>query len=726
MQIGQSSASFQLRFDAGSSSRTGSTTAEQQAKRTLAALSSAKVFEDNQRVLSSGVRASTFNKVRAPLHRQVETELADLKKQLDGFALSTIGQAGAAGAVGGFLAAGPSRVTSAEALNLGDGTRVSGTTTTTYQPPAVEATLDPTAKLATQPFTNPITAGSLTVTFQVNGGGNTNRTIAIDPNVDSLDSVLTKLNNLTVSGKKPLNATYDAATGTIDFKVTSNGGTNFDFTFGADSSGFLQAIGADGVEASRQITASNAIVNNATRTKYFNLSISVEGAGTSTFNNLQVSSAGLSIDQKVDELVTQINAGLAGTGLTALNAGGGKLGFTSDDPNAPLRPDLGVSITQSSRAGAVGLGFQTGGGGRFNAVTDVVANPELTSTAPPPVTTTTSYDRNVSGALGTSATLRDLSDQLGLQAVNGQFSLAVNGQQLTFNEDQTLDQVLAGFSAAGVTATYSTDTRRITVDAGAGALSIQDAAGNLADRLGIEVQPADANNAKLAGEVSGFVQALDNVVKLLETSTKKGSGLEDDRLLEDLREALGGLFTPSSDGSLRGLADLGFSREGDELRIDGARLAELAADRTSELNAFLGGFFNERVNPLIEAGTRALQDASEVGAAEAQAATQAVRVRGDLARLSTRQQMLALEQLNYEGMRERLERQDRELEKIARDLERRNANGLPTESEDAARVAQLLAAERKADFPPIAGPSAVNLNPGVGLTSFGLGQSESA
>lgn len=717
MQIGQSAASFQLRFDQPGT-RSTALTAEQQAKRTLTALSSAKLFEDNQRVLSQGVRTETFQRSRTPLYQQVERELANLQARLGSFAL---------GNEGAFQAAGPTSVTSPAPLNLGEGRRVQSTTTSTYQPPAVESTLDPNATLASQPFTNPITSGTLTVTFRVNGGAATNKNVAINPNTDSLNSVLAKLNNLTVSGVKPLTATFDATTGEIDFRVNSTKGTNFDFTFGADSSGFLTAISADGTAASRQVTASNAIVNSATRTKYFKLNLTIEGVGTRSFNNLQVSSAGLSIGQKVDELVTQINAGLGGTGLTAVNAGGGKLGFTSDDPNAPLRPNLGLTITESSKASSVGLGFQTAGGGRFKTVADVVTDPDLVDVLPPPVTTTTTIDTTVGGALGTDATLRDLAGQLGLQAVNGQYAFDVNGQTLSFTEDQTLDQVLEGFKAAGVTATYDADTQRITVDAGDQALAIQDVAGNLTERLGIEVLAADANNLALTREAGDFVQALDDVVSLLESGTAKGTGLEEDRLLQDLRAALNGLFTSSGTGALGGLADLGFARENGELRIDTARLGQLATERTDELNQFIGSFFGERVTPLVRAGERALQDAGEVAAAESQAASQAVKVRGEIARLQSRQQMLALERLNFENLRDRLEKQDEELKRSAEDLEKRTASGRPEEIDEAAWRARQLAPDQDATtFPPVLAPGAAGPPPPAGLSSFGLAQGTNA
>ncbi len=723
MQIGQSSTSFNLRFDQGGN-RSSALSAEQQAKRTLSALSSAKLFEDNQRVLASGVRTETFQRSRTPLYQQVERELSDLRTRLGEFALAS---------GGAFQAAGPTSVTSTDQLNLGDGRRVQSTTpgtTTTVQPPAVEATLDPTATLASQPFTNPIVAGTLKVTFRVNGGTASTKNVAIDPNTDSLNSVLAKFNALTVSGAQPLAATFDATSGKIDFKVNSANGTNFDFTFGTDSSGFLTAIGADGVEASRQVTAKNTIVNSATRTKYFKLDITIEGQGAFSFSTLQVSSTGLTIDQKVDELATQINAGLGGTGLTAVNAGGGKLGFTSTDPNAPLRPDLGITITQTSQAASVGLGFQTGGGGRFTTVTDVVTDPDLVDTLPPPVTTTTpgsTVDTIVGGALGTSATLRDLAGQLGLQAINGQYALEVNGQSLSFTEDQTLDQVIAGFADAGVTASYSTDTRRITVDAGGKSLSIQDAAGNLAEQLGIEVLAADANNAELASEANDFVRALDDVVDLIEAGTAKGSGLEEDRLLQDLREALNGLFSASTDGRLGGLGDLGFTRENGELSIDTTRLGQIATERTDELNQFIGSFFSERVTPLLRAGARALQDADEVAAAESQAAAQAVRVRGEIARLQSRQQMLALERLNFESLRERLEKQDEQLSRTAEELERRTASGKPEEIEQAAWLARRLAADQEiSTFPPVLTPASAGPPPPAGLASFGLSQGNNA
>ena len=715
MQIPNASPPLQLRFDPVAP-RTHVLSPEQQAKRTLGALASEQLFKDNQRALSGRSSVDTAQRSREPLYQRLETDLSNLRTRLGEFAISN--------GTGTFQASGPSSVTGAARLNLGEGRQVQSIGTTTYQPPAVEATLDPTAKLATQPFTNPISTGTLKVTFRVNGGGATTKSVAINPNTDSLDSVLTKLNNLTVAGGvKPLTATYDAVNGEIDFRVNSTKGANFDFTFGTDTSGFLAAIGADGVATSETATAVRPIANHASRTKYFKLNITVEGQAPIAFNNLQVSSASLTRDQKVDELVTQINAGLGATGLLAQNAGGGKIGFTSSDPDAPLRPDLGLRITQASRTGAVSLGFQTSGGGGFVTGLDLSLDPALTTVAPPPVTTTQTINTTVGGALGSDATLGDLAGQLGLQGINGQYALEVNGQTLTFSEDQSLDEVLAGFAAAGARATYDPNSQRITVEnTGGGPLTIADRSGNLATQLGVVAGAAGDNNARLALELEEFVGAVDEITDLLDTITARDGAQTNDPLLQDLRAALGGLLGgPSGGGELASLADLGITRVNGELRIDDAQLARVATERTDELNRFLGTFFGERANPLIQAGVQALQTAGEVAPIESRAAMQAVRVRGELARLQSRQQMLALERLNYEGLRDRLERQDEELARTAREIERRVPSGRPEEVEDAARLAKELGAGQNPALPPrILAPATAGPPPAPGLTSFGL------
>lgn len=713
MQIGQSSASFPLRFEPNDARGTV-LSPEQQAKRTLSALTSERLFKDNQQALSGRSALQTSLRSRTPLYQQVERDLSDLRARLGDFDFAN----GAAG----FQTAGVTSVTSARRLDLGDGLRVESRATTTYQPPAIEATLDPNAKLSTQPFTNAIQAGTLSVTFRVNGGAATTRNVAINPNTDTLNSVLSKLSNLTVGTQKPLTASFDAASGEINLAVNSTRGSQFDFTFGADSSGFLAAIGADGVDTAESLTAVNAIATSTSRTKYYRLDITVEGAAPISFTNLQVSSAALTRDQKVDELVTQLNAGLGGTGLVATNAGGGKIGFASADASAPLRPDLGVRITQTSRSQALSLGFQTSGSGGFRTSARITLDPELTSTTPAPTTSTRTIDTTVGGALGTGATLRELAGQLGLQAANGRYELEVNGRTLGFSEDQSLDEVLAGFSAAGATARYDADTQRITVTSADGrALSIADEAGNLAGRLGIGVGAASDSNDRLAKELTDFIGAVDDLVGLLEANTSRGKALEDDPLLQDLQAALGGLFAADGKGGLDSLADIGITREGGELAVDQARLAQLVAERPGELNRFLGTFFGERVDPLVRAGVRALQDAGDVASAEARAAAQAVKVRGELARLQARQQMLALERLNYEDVRERLEKQDEQLQRTAQELERRLPSGRPEDLEEAARLARRLGPDRSGLEPsPILSPGAAGLVPGTGLTSFGL------
>ena len=715
MKIDQPSASFPVRFEP-SEPKGNVLTPEQQAKRTLSALTSDRLFRDNQRTLSGQAAFTVGQRSRRPMLSQVEQELGDLRARL--------GDLGFANGTAAFQASAVTSVTSAQRLNLGDGQRAVSSATSTYQPPAVENTLDPNAKLNTQPFTTPITNGSFSVTFRVNGGGSTTRSVAINKNTDSVNTVLAKLSNLTVGGQKPLTATFDAATGEIDLRVNSTKGANFDFTLGADTSGFLAAIGADGVDTSESLTAVNAIATHATRTKYFRLDVTVEGSAAVTFNNLQVSSAALTRDQKVDELVSQLNAGLGSTGLLAVNAGAGKIGFTSADPNAPLRPDLGVRITQASRSQALSLGFQTAGGGGFKTTAEITLDPELKSTTPPPVTTTRTIDTTVGGALGTDASLGALAGQLGLQAVNGRYDLEVNGATLSFTSDQTLDDVLAAISATGARASYDPGQQRLTVTSGDGtALRIEDAAGNLAERLGIAVGAGADGNEELSKNLKSFVRELDELTGLLETNTARGTALDDDPLLQDLQAALSGLF--GADGGSGSLADYGITREGGELRIDETRLAQAIADRPDQVNQFLGTFFGERVNPLVRAGLRAIQDADEVASVESRAAAQAVRVRGELARLSSRQQMLALERLNYEGVRERLEKQDEQLSRTAEELERRLPSGRPEEIDEAVRLARRLGGDRLPAPPPILAPGSAGPPPAA-LSSFGLAQGYTA
>lgn len=715
MQVNPSGSPLQLRLEPAPY-RANALTLDQQAKRAATASAAEKVFTETQRQLSEGQRVDTQQRTRAPIYRQVQRDLEDVAARLGGLqqALSTA-----------LSNTGASAVTSPDRLNLGLGGGLSPAasyTPPTPPPAPIEDQINPTQKLNTQPFETAITSGTFRLAFQVNGGVSTAASITINKATQSLDDVLTALSNITIGGVKPLTATFDAAAQKVDLKVDSTTGTRFDFTITGGTSNFRTQIGADNVQTQTEITANAAIVDSATITKYNRLTVAVEGVGTQAFTTLQVSSAGLSTEQKVDELVGQLNAGLGALGITAVNAGGGKLGFTQYSPADAAAPTLGVTLTEANRAGAVKLGLQGG----FTTEAKLRYDPNLTESPAPvpgPGSSLPATAGTPTGLLGPDATLGQLAGQLGLQTTSGHFELTVNGQQLSFSQDQTVNDVLAGINASGkgLFASYDVDAAKITVlNTEGGTVEIADRTGNLASSLGIDADAAQRNDAALGDSLRSLANALDGVSDLIETSTRRGTGLDNDRLLADLQASLSGLFASSTRGPLIGLGDLGFTRHGGEVAFDASKLQDLLADRRGDVETFLGSFIGEKVAPLVRAGSRALTASEEIAPAEAEAAARSVRVRGEIAKLQVQQQMLVLEQQSFESLQKRLARQHEALEQTAQELEERNPSGLQRDFEDDGRTAELLGRDRSAftAVPTVVTPSS-STPPSPGFASFG-------
>lgn len=233
-----------------------------------------------------------------------------------------------------------------------------------------------------------------------------------------------------------------------------------------------------------------------------------------------------------------------GTGTT-LNLGGGSLQSLRDLVNTELpvvRASLDALATSTATSvnavhrngygmdGATGRDLFTGTGAADLrvALTDArqlgAAVGRLESAAP----------------VGTSsfASARDLNSQAAnlTTPVSASGSLTVNGTTINYTDSQTLDDVLASFQAAGVSARYDSSSRRVVTSSldGAGP-AFADVTGNFAAAFGLTGTaspggPGDGEGARALANVLGngtlTRAAGDMIVKAGQRSQRAGADLE--------------------------------------------------------------------------------------------------------------------------------------------------------------------------------------------------------
>lgn len=700
---------------------------EQSLSRQLLSHMGLQAFQQNQARYSLSARTGIAQGARSDLYQALGQRLNALPTSLPSLteAVSRLVANGPATAPGR-----ASVLSSGQALDLGTATSV-GSGGTGSGP----AKIDPDGKLADQPFKTAITAGTLD--FRITLNGNTqNVSVAIDPTKVSLNDVLGQIN-----AHPAIAASYDGATGEISFDVT-NQGARFEFTQTGTSSNFLQVMLQD---QQRRITSAQggqavAAVNG--ETAYNDLTITYQGqqleiTGLTLSNKLKNGTA----QEKAADLATQINGQLVGKTNLRASAAGGVLSFNATETGTQPALATGISFVETAATatsgGGKGGGKKGGGGttptstlslGLDNAATtsrvQITGTPRAASTTGTPAPTE---------KLGPGATLKDLEGQLGLASTNGQYTFSINGTQLSFNEDQTLDEVLDGISrsSAGVSAAYDPAGQRVVLTAqetGAKAIVVQDQEGNLTEALGLQAsqgrfsagaapvaETETVTSSALSEEglaaLRGLGEQLGEALSLVETATGARGAFKDDALLEDLGAAIEGLFGQG------GLGDLGFSLEDGQVRFDEARLRELSPEQLEQANAMLGSFIGEKVQPLVRNATQAIADDPARSANEQRVAQQAVMVTAEIARMQQRQQLLLFHQVTLEKQQDSLKQQDSELEKM------RGKLGEPQEDEERQPIGrtpepQPVAVVEPAAVSPIGG--AAPLMP-PGLASFGLG-----
>ncbi|MEB3328103.1 MAG: hypothetical protein VKQ33_02590 [Candidatus Sericytochromatia bacterium] len=300
------------------------------------------------------------------------------------------------------------------------------------------------------------------------------------------------------------------------------------------------------------------------------------------------------------------------------------------------------------------------------------------------------------------ATLGSLAGATALQAAAGRFQIDVNGQAQTFRVDQPLSDLVSRLSGPASGTQASLDPRgQLVVQSTTGEeLSISDRRGNLSGGLGIEVTPSENTNATLTRDLQDFAGGINRAINLIESELGQTAETELQAVLRDLEAALSSLFTPSGDGSLQGLGDLGFSRAGGEVMVDRSRLQDLVASRTDEVNQVVTAVRGS-AQPVLQGGERVAQ-AIDSSLPDARRATQEVRVRLEVARLQVRQQTLTLDRMAAEGLRQRVAQQSEALGRIAEALVSQVPSGLPDPSEQAVDFARGLPETRPRQRPAAA------------------------
>jgi hypothetical protein len=267
--------------------------------------------------------------------------------------------------------------------------------------------------------------------------------------------------------------------------------------------------------------------------------------------------------------------------------------------------------------------------------------------------------------------------------VAGRFQIDVNGQVQTFRADQPLSDLVSRLSGPGSGTQSTLDPRgqlvvRSTTDE---ELSITDRRGNLSSGLGIAVTPSENTNAALTRDLQDFAGGINRAINLIETEIGQSPETDLQAVLRELEGALSSLFTPSADGSLQSLGDLGFSRADGGVVVDQARLQQLVASRTGEVNQVVDSV-RENAQPVLQSGERVAQTVDS-SLADARRSTQEARVRLEMARLQVRQQTLTLDRVASEGLRQRVAEQSQALSRIAETLAAQVPSGLSEPSEQA-------------------------------------------
>jgi hypothetical protein len=288
------------------------------------------------------------------------------------------------------------------------------------------------------------------------------------------------------------------------------------------------------------------------------------------------------------------------------------------------------------------------------------------------------------------ATLGTLAGAAGLQAAAGRFQLDVNGQVQTFRADQPLSDLVSRLSgpSSGTQATLDPRGQLVVRSTTDEELSITDRRGNLASGLGIAVTPSENTNAALARDLQDFATGIGRAINLVETQIGQAPEMELQSVLRELEGALSSLFTPSGDGSLQSLGDLGFSRANGEVVVDQTRLQQLVASRTDEVNRVVDSV-RDNAQPVLQSGERVAQTV-DASLSDARRATQETRVRLEVARLQVRQQTLTLDRVAAEGLRQRVAEQSQALGRIAEALAAQVPSGLAEPSEQAIDFARGL------------------------------------
>lgn len=654
---------------------------ERQLKRLLISQDSQKVFEDTRRQLTEGVRRTQRDQASGPVFQDLSDRLS---------------------AIAGDLVSKHS-LTSSVPLNLGagNGNLVTG--------------IDPSAPLNTQSFAQPVTAGTITATFQVNGGGAVTRTVSVDP-TRSLNTTLQTLSGLTAGAVTPLAASFQG--GQVGFQVTSTGGNSFAFSLADGTSNLVSAL-TDGGRASVQAYTGQTTVGTAPGTAFASLNVTFNGIST-TIGSPTTTSAGLSPYQRATQLAAQINDGLATSGaaqqgLTATALSNGTLELTAS--NAPAGNGLGLSVSESGPGQT--LGFASG----FNTVATLATTPKLS---------------------GPDATLGQLAGQLGLQAVNGAFQGTVNGVAFRFGQDESLSSALQDISAsaAGVSATYDATTQQVTLSQttpGVAPIDVRDTSGNLFSALKLATVN-DADPGAAAGAVLDSLHAaaskLNDALNLIDTALGPTGGLKNVQLLHDLQDALNAQFKPSAGGHT--LADLGFTREDGQLKVDAARQQDLLKTDPAELLAAATAIANQGVAPLVSNSQQAVSDELSRAPLEQRLARQNVHARAELARLQDRQGVLLTQETALDKVKETIKTQQDSLQEEQHRLAVNGGNYVPPRHEDLLKplgqpdqslppepLRDRLGLQPPEPAPTPLTPTSTSPAPSNGLLSFGMGNSGS-
>lgn len=347
------------------------------------------------------------------------------------------------------------------------------------------------------------------------------------------------------------------------------------------------------------------------------------------------------------------------------------------------------------------------------------------------------------GQPGTDKSLAELAAGLGLSAPDRQFSVSINGTQLSFNDSQTLSDVIGQInrSDAGVDATFNSSAQRVELrarEAGTEAIDAADVSGNLAASLGLTAdrrgEILNASNAA-TGEVrtvttiseqgrqayQAFVQHVDEVRSLLDGAAGPEGAYKDDPLLADLRDAIRGLFGASTDGNVKTFGDAGAVLQDDQLQVDGNKLSRLAKDRPNDLMRMWDVFFGDPGNTLFKDGQQAIADKQAQAPLEQRLAEQSVHVKAELSRMADRQRTLLFQQAAFERQQDTLKKQEDQL-KANQD----RISGKPEKKDFPPQPLKELLHQASNPTPPKAEPAATATPSATapqppGLLSFGLG-----